>query len=198
MDERLVRALHRLESEDGRDRSDGTPRSQRLRAVTPEVGRFLNLLAKAIAARRVLEVGTSGGYSTLWLADAVRETGGAVITLEIDPAKIERAQKTFVEAGVQDVVTIVPGDARVTARRLEPGFDFVFLDAEKELYLDLLNPLVNLLRPGGVLVADNLLSHADELAPFREAAERHPELECVLVPIPRGELVCRKRVPATT
>ncbi len=198
MDERLVRALHRLESEDRRDRSDGTPRSQRLRAVTPEVGRFLNLLAKAIAARRVLEVGTSGGYSTLWLADAVRETGGTIITLEIDPAKIERAQKTFIEVGIRDVVTIVPGDARVTMLRLEPGFDFVFLDAEKEVYLDLLNPLVNLLRPGGVLVADNLLSHGDELAPFREAAERHPELECVLVPIPRGELLCRKRVPATT
>jgi caffeoyl-CoA O-methyltransferase len=196
MEAQLAQTLARLEAEDRADRSDGTPRSQRLRAVTPEVGRFLNILARATGARRILEIGTSGGYSTLWLADAARESGGAVTTLELDPVKIERARRNFAEAGADGLVTIVPGDARETVAALEPGFDFVFLDAEKELYLELLEPLVRLLRPGGVLVADNLLSHAEELAPFREAAERHPALECVLVPIPRGELVCRKRVDA--
>lgn len=193
MNERLALVLKRLEAEDRADRSDGTPRERRLRAVTPEVGRFLNIFAKAVGARRILEVGTSGGYSTLWLADAARETGGSVTTLEIDPAKVERAQRNLTEAGADGLVTIVPGDAREMVATLEPGFDFVFLDAEKELYLELLEPLVRLLRPGGALVADNLLSHAEELAAFREAAERHPELECVLVPIPRGELLCRKR-----
>lgn len=196
MEERLARMLERLESEDRADRSDGTPRSRRLRAVTPEVGRFLNLLAKVMSARRILEIGTSGGYSTLWLAEAVSETGGTVTTLELDPAKIERSRRTFAGAGVERLVTIVPGDARETVRTLAPGFDLVFLDVEKELYLELLNPLVSSLRPGGVLVADNLLSHADDLAAFREAAEAHPELECVLVPIPRGELLCRKRTGA--
>lgn len=196
MEERLARMLERLESEDRADRSDGTPRSRRLRAVTPEVGRFLNLLAKVMSTRRILEIGTSGGYSTLWLAEAVSETGGTVTTLELDPAKIERSRRTFAGAGVERLVTIVPGDARETVRTLTPGFDLVFLDVEKELYLELLNPLVSSLRPGGVLVADNLLSHADDLAAFREAAEAHPELECVLVPIPRGELLCRKRTGA--
>ncbi|HXF52133.1 MAG TPA: O-methyltransferase [Dehalococcoidia bacterium] len=194
MEQRLARVLRRLEREDREERERGVPQHLRLRAVTPEVGRFLNLMTKAIGARRILEIGTSGGYSTLWLADAARETGGAVTTLELDPAKVERARRTFVDAGVDRLVTVVPGDARETLATLEPGFDLVFLDAEKDLYLELLEPLVRLLRPGGLLIADNLLSHADDLAAFRQAAERHPELDCVLVPIPRGELLCRKRI----
>ena len=185
--------LRRLEDEDSRDRVDGTPKELRLRSVTPEVGWFLHLLVKLTGARRILEVGTSGGYSTIWLASAARETGGQVTTLEIDPAKVERARRNVVEAGLDGLVTIVEGDAYRTARALTGPFDFAFLDAEKEMYFDLLEPLVGLLRPGGVLVADNLLSHSAELAPFRQAAESHPALECVLLPIPRGELLCRKR-----
>ena len=193
MDKRAERVLRRLEDEDSRDRVDGTPRHLRLRAVTPEVGRFLHLLVKLTSARRILELGMSCGYSTIWLATAARETGGRVTTLELDPAKIERARQSLALAGVDDTVTIVEGDAHQTLETLRAPFDFAFLDTDKSYFLDFLGPLVGLLRPGGVLVADNLLSHADELAPFREAAESHRELECVLVPIPRGELVCRKR-----
>ncbi len=193
MNERAATVLRRLEEEDRGDRTDGTPRERRLRSVTPEVGAFLSLLVKIAGARRVLEVGTSGGYSTVWLAMAARETGGHVTTLEIDRAKIERAQRNLSDAGIDGLVTIVEGDAHQTLTTLEGPFGLAFLDAEKELYLEFLEPLVRLLRPGGLLVADNLLSHAEELAGFREAAESHPELECVLVPIPRGELLCRKR-----
>lgn len=185
--------LRRLEEEDGRDRADGTSVARRLRSVTPEVGRFLHLLVKLAGARRLLEVGTSGAYSTIWLATAARETGGHVTTLELLPEKIARARQNLAAAGVDDMVTIVEGDARQTLSTLAGPFDFAFLDTEKELYLPLLEPLVALLAPGGVLVADNLLSHAEALAPFRQAAESHAELECVLVPIPRGELLCRKR-----
>ncbi len=185
--------MRRLEEEDRRDRSDGTPRERRLRAVTPEVGRFLSLLVRIADARRILEVGTSCGYSTLWLATAARSTGGHVTTLEIDPAKVARTRQNLAEAGIEGSVTMVEGDAHDTLAGLEGPFDFAFLDAEKEFYPDFLTPLVSLLRPGGLLVADNLLSHADQLAAFRRAAESHPDLECVLVPIPRGELLCRKR-----
>ena len=184
--------LRRLEEEDRRDREDGTPPALRLRAVTPEVWQFLHLLVKIAGARRILEVGTSGGYSTIALAAAARETGGRVTTLEIDPVKIERAGRNLAEAGVDDLVTIRQGDALQALPGLDGPFDLIFLDFEKELYLEALNPLVDLLRPGGLLLADNLLSHAEELASFRQAAEAHPELECLLVPIPRGELLCRK------
>ena len=194
MDERAAEVVRRLEEEDRSDRAAGTPRKERLRSVTPEVGAFLNLLVKIAGARRILEVGTSGGYSTLWLATAARETGGHVTTLEMDGAKIERARRNLSDAGVDVLVTILEGDAHQTLLALEGSFDLAFLDAEKEDYPAFLEPLVRLLRPGGLLVADNLLSHAEELAGFREAAESHPELECVLVPVPRGELVCRKRI----
>ena len=193
MNDRAAAVLRRLEEEDRRDRADGTPREERLRAVTPEVGAFLNLLVKILDARRIVEVGTSGGYSTLCLATAARETGGQVTTLEIDPAKIDRAQRNIADAGLDGLVTILEGDARDRLTRLDGPFDLAFLDAEKEIYLDCLESLVRLLRPGGLLVADNLLSHAEELAGFRDAAQSHPELECLLVPIPRGELLCRKR-----
>lgn len=193
VDGRTEGVLRRLEAEDSADRADGTPRERRLRSVTPEVGRFLHLLVKISGARRIIEVGTSGGYSTIWLASAARETNGRVTTLELDPLKIERARRNLTDADLGSIVTVVEGDARETLKALDPPADFVFLDLEKELYLDCLEPIVTLLRPGGLLVADNLLSHAQDLASFREAAESHPNLECLLVPIPRGELLCRKK-----
>ncbi len=193
MDERVEEVLRRLEEEDGRDRVDGTPMQLRLRAVTPDVGHFLRLLVQATDARRILEVGTSGGYSTIWLASAARETGGRVTTLELDAAKVQRARENLALAGVDDVVTIVEGDAHETLGALDGPFDLAFLDADKEFYLDFLEPVAGLLRTGGVLVADNVLSHADDLASFRAAAESRADLECVLVPFLRGELLCLKR-----
>ena len=193
MDERVEQVLRRLQEEDGRDRVDGTSMQRRLRAVTPDVGQFLRLLVKMTDARRILEVGTSGGYSTIWLASAARETGGRVTTLELDAAKVERARENLALAGVDDVVTIVEGDAHETLGALDGPFDLAFLDADKEFYLDFLEPVAGLLRTGGVLVADNVLSHAEDLASFRAAAESRADLECVLVPFLRGELLCLKR-----
>src|SRR3989304_1497035 len=132
MDGRAAAVLRRLEEEDRRARAAGTPRERRLRSVTPEVGRFLHLLVKLTGARRILEVGMSGGYSTIWLASAAREKDGRGTTLELLPAKIERARHNFAAAGLQDIITIVAGDARQTLARLEGPFDLTFLDAEKE------------------------------------------------------------------
>lgn len=193
MDERVEAVLRRLEQEDERDRVDGTPTRQRLRAVTPDVGQFLRMLVKLTSAQQILEVGTSGAYSTIWLASAARETGGRLTTLEVDAAKVERARRNLAEAGVDQVVTVVEGDAHQTLGTLEGPFDLAFLDADKEFYLDFLAPMVELLRTGGVLIADNVLSHAEELAPFRAAAESRADLECVLAPFERGELLCLKR-----
>lgn len=187
--ERVRAVMASLEARDAADRIDGTPKSKRLRAVSPEVGRFLLTVALAVDARTIVEVGTSAGYSTLWFAAAARRAGGRVITFEVDPAKVELARTTFADAGVEDLVDLRAEDGVVGLMSLNGGADLVFIDAEKEDYLRLLDPAVAALRPGGVLVADNLLSHEADLAPFRDAALDHPSLTGLVVPIGRGELV---------
>ena len=184
--------LTRLEEADARERHDGVERHARLRQITPEVGRFLHTLVLAVRPKRILEIGTSGGYSTIWLAAAAREAGATVTSVEIDPAKVRLASANLAEAGVDDIVELVEGDAFGYLQGRPGIFDFVFLDAEKEDYDAFLDRIVDLLPEGGVLVADNLTSHADELAGFRDRAETHPRLSSVVVPIGRGELLAVK------
>ncbi len=184
---RLV--MERLQERDARDRADGTPQSQRLRAITPDVGQFLLTLALAVGARWIVEVGTSGGYSTLWLALAAQRTGGRVTTFEIDPAKVALAASTFGDAGVADVVDLRAEDAAVGLGAFVGAADLVFIDAEKQDYERYLDLAVVALRPGGLLVADNLTSHAADLEGFQRMALAHERLSSVVVPIGNGELV---------
>ena len=184
--------LDSLERRDAQERERAVSRRERLRQVTPDVGRFLHTLVLAARPRTILEIGTSGGYSTVWLATAARAVGAAVVTLEIDPVKVLRATASLREAGVDGVATIVEGDAFAYLRERREPVDFVFLDAEKEDYTAFLELIVPLLPPGGLLVADNLTSHADDLAEFRRRAESDPRLSAVVVPIGRGELVAAK------
>lgn len=186
-------AMAALEVRDTADREDGTPQSRRLRAISPEVGRFLLTLALANGSRTIVEVGTSSGYSTLWLALAARQLDGRVITFEIDPAKVELARATFAEAGVEDVVDLRPTDGVAGLAAMAVSADLVFLDSEKDDYARLLEPAILALRPGGLLVADNLTSHEEDLAGFRDAALADPRLTGLVVPIGRGELVAVRR-----
>jgi predicted O-methyltransferase YrrM len=192
IDARARAVLDELERHDAREREQGTPRAERLRQVTPEVGRFLHTLVLTTRPRSIVEIGTSGGYSTVWLATAARAVGASVVTLEIDPAKVRRAITSLREAGVDGVAAIVEGDAFAYLRERREPVDFVFLDAEKEDYEAFLELIVPLLPPGGLLIADNLTSHADDLAEFRRRAESDPRLSAVVVPIGRGELVAAK------
>ena len=192
IDARARAVLDELERHDARERGQGTPRAERLRQVTPEVGRFLHTLVLATRPRSIVEVGTSGGYSTVWLATAARAVKASVVTLEIDPAKVRRATAGLREAGVDGVATIVEGDAFAYLRERSEPIDFVFLDAEKEDYAAFLGLIVPLLPVGGLLVADNLTSHAGDLADFRRRAESDPRLSAVVVPIGRGELIAAK------
>lgn len=185
----LRAVMDRLEVRDSGDREDGTSHSDRLRSVRPEVGRFLHALVLGIGASRVVECGTSGGYSTLWLAAAAASTGGSVTTFEIDPAKITLAQEGFDEAGVAEIVELRQIDAAKGLLAFEADVDLVFIDIEKDQYEGLLPAAVRALRPGGTLVADNLLSHERELAGFHDAVMSHPDLSAVVVPIGRGELL---------
>ena len=184
---RLV--MERLQERDARDRLDGTPQAQRLRAVTPDVGQFLLTIALAAGARWIVEVGTSAGYSTLWLALAAQRTGGRVTTFEIDPAKLALAASTFSEAGVAGVVDLRAEDAAAGLGTFGGTVDLVFIDAEKQDYERYLDLAVVALRPGGLLIADNLTSHASDLAGFRTRDLAHEQLSSVVVPIGNGELV---------
>ncbi len=137
--------------------------------VTAEQGRFLYLTARAIGARRIVEFGTSFGISTLYLAAAVRDNGGGeVIGTEIEPSKAEVARRNFEEAGLADVVNLRVGDARESLAGLQGPVDLLLLDGWKDLYLPLLLQLKPALRPGAVVLADNIFTFKKSLAPFVE------------------------------
>ena len=138
-------------------------------------GRRLRLLAEASGAREVVEIGTSTGYSGLWLCLGVRQSGGHVTTFEIDPRRAARAREFFKKAGVANHITVIEGDAHKTLANLKGTVDLVFLDADKEGYPDYLRQLLPLVRPGGLILAHNV-SKAPE---YIQAVASNPELETV-------------------
>jgi caffeoyl-CoA O-methyltransferase len=192
IDEATRGVMARLEAQDAGERERGTARSERLRQISPDVGHFLHTVVLARRPKTIVEIGTSGGYSTIWLSLAARAVGGAVTTLELDPKKVAAATANLRDAGLHGVATIIAGDAGAYLRARREPVDFFFLDAEKEDYITYLEIIVPLLAPGGVLVADNLLSHADDLAAFRERALGDRRLSGLVVPIGRGELFAVK------
>lgn len=176
-----------LETIDIRDRSDNTPRMQRLRQIPPETGRFIALLASGAPYGSVVEVGTSAGYSTLWLA----LTGRKITTFEILPEKVTIARETFHLTGMEESVTLVEGDARDYLAGMSE-IAFCFLDAEKEVYADCYELVIPRLVPGGLLVADNAISHREAVKPVLDRALADTRVDALIVPIGTGELVCRK------
>jgi len=181
-----------LETIDSRDRVDGTGRYQRLRQISPDTGRFIALLAALAPPGRYLEIGTSAGYSTLWLALACRLMGRKLTTFEILDEKAALARKTFELTGVDDVVDFVHGDALDHLPGCK-GVSFCFLDAEKELYAKCYETVVPNITAGGILVADNAVSHEATLRPMLQRALADNRVDAMVVPIGKGELVCRKR-----
>jgi predicted O-methyltransferase YrrM len=165
-------------------------RLARWRNVEPETAELLGVLVRAKQARRVLEVGTSNGYSTIWLGDAVQATGGALVTLEIEPARTELARENVARAGLADVVELRTEDAGAALRDLPDGaFDVVFLDAERDAYVAYWPDLVRTLAPAGLLAVDNVISHEGELVEFRAAVDADERVSAALVPIGAGVLL---------
>lgn len=187
----VQRRMRELEEIDTRDRGDGTPRLERLRQIPPVTGHFLALLAANVPQGRWIEIGTSAGYSTLWLALAAKEVGTTITTFEVLPEKVELAQATFGQAQVGDLVRLVAGDARDYLNAMD-GISFCFLDAEKEVYADCYELVVPRLVPGGLLVADNAINLQDILRPMLDRALADSRVDALIVPIGKGELVCRK------
>ena len=149
--------------------------------VTPEDGRLLRLLTEAAGAQNVVEIGTSNGYSAIWFCLALRATGGKLTTHEIDARRIAFARENFERAGVSDIVTLVEGDAHQTVTRLKEPIDILFLDADKAGYVDYLNKLLPLVRPGGLILAHNTSDLGSMMQDYLKAVTTNPELETIFL-----------------
>jgi predicted O-methyltransferase YrrM len=180
-----------LEAADSRDRVDGTPQGRRLRQIPPETGRFLALMAASVPQGKYIEIGTSAGYSALWISLALRECSTKLITFEVLPGKIELASETFRLAQIEDQIELIQADAREHLSDYPP-IAFCFLDAEKEIYADCYDLVVPRLVPGGLLLADNVISHQADLGPFVKRALKDARVDALVVPIGKGLLLCRK------
>jgi predicted O-methyltransferase YrrM len=178
--------MQRLEEEDRLEREQGLPSAVRARAVPATTGRFLFSLVAHHPGCDVLEIGGSRGYSTLWLAAGVRYLGGRVVSLEDDPAKCEARRRNIADAGLDDWVELLDGDALELVPSLAEAFDVVFIDAEKDDYERLFQLAREKVEPGAVFVADNVLSHEDTLGAYSRARQQDPTLVSVTVPLDRG------------
>ncbi len=189
----LARVLAELHRRDREERASGRAREERLRAVPPEEGAWLRFWALTLRARRIVEVGTGHGVSTLWLASAALETDGEVIGLERDPRRAAAARENVRRAGVEAQVQIWVGPALELLPRIDGPVDLLFLDAEKEAYVDHLEAALPKLRPGALILAHNALSHREVLAAYERRVRQDPRMETLLVPVGRGHWVTRFR-----
>jgi predicted O-methyltransferase YrrM len=187
LDERVRSVIARLEAEDARERADPSiPHERRCRAVGPATGRLLFSLVAPQTDCEVLEIGSSRGLSTIWLAAAARILGGRVVTLEQDPRKIEAWRANVAEAGLDDWCQLIEGDARETLSAIPDVFDVVFIDAEKDDYDFYFRTALTKVEAGALVVADNVLSHRETLGAYSEARQSDPDLVSVTVPLDNG------------
>lgn len=149
--------------------------------VPPEDGRLLRLLTEVVGAKRVVEIGTSNGYSGIWFSLALRRTGGILITHEIDAGRAALARKNFKRAKVDDIITLVEGDAHKEITKLKGPIDILFLDADKAGYIDYLEKLLPLVSPGGLILAHNTTSAGDDMQDYLKAVTTNPDLETLFL-----------------
>ena len=189
--ELVKKRMKYLEKIDAEDRINGTPRMERLRQIPPETGKFLSILAAGAPNGEFIEIGTSGGYSTMWIALACIERGIKIKTFEILEEKIKLAKETFRESKMANYVELVEGDARDFLKE-EKNISFCFLDAKKEVYADCYDLIIPNMVKGGLLVADNAINFYDVLKPMIDKALSDERVDALIVPIGKGELLCRK------
>ena len=187
----ITKRMNELIDLDSRDRENGTPLLERLRQIPPESGKFISLLAANAPEGDIIEIGTSAGYSTLWLVLACIITGKKVKTFEMLPEKIELAKETFKATKVGSHVELIAEDARKHLKHLN-NVSFCFLDAEKEYYEECYDSIIPNLVSGGLLVADNVISHQEDLQPMLEKVTTDERVDSLIVPVGSGLLLCRK------
>ncbi|MBN1215575.1 MAG: O-methyltransferase [Candidatus Lokiarchaeota archaeon] len=189
--EKIQTRMAFLEESDSNDRINGTPRLERLRQIPPETGKFLYLFLMNTPPGKIIEIGTSAGYSTLWLILACIQKKTKIITFEILEEKIKLARETFHQTETEDYVELI----KANALEFIPHYDnitFCFLDAEKRIYQDCYNIIIPKLVKGGIFIADNALSHERDLKPMVDHALNDQRVDALVVPIGKGVLVCRK------
>jgi len=173
-----------------------TVRSRRMLNITRDTGELLSVLVRATVARKTLEIGTSNGYSTLWLAEAAKAIGGRVTTVEFSEYKVGLAHANFARSGLAPFIELIHDDAGQFLQRSEQSaFDLLFLDSERSAYPGWWPRLREVLRPGGLMVVDNATSHAAEIAPFVALVNADPRFTTCLVPVGNGEYLAVKASP---
>ena len=220
MEEKIVRLLNRLAEQSKRERSGELivhPEDEML-AITPDTGRFFKIILNAMHAKRILEIGTSVGYSTLWFADAVIQNGiskaegsNPIITIDINHSKIEKATKNFHDAEVNTLIKVVEGSAmnilqelsnnfhrENDTKKIDGLFDFVFFDADKENLRDYFDLVIPMLRVGGIVATDNMLYPEDyrpQMLNYANYVRSKPYVQSIMVPIGNGEEITIKLAP---
>jgi len=187
MEDPLRRFAARLYEQSRAHDQQRSDRLERFRNVEPLTAELLGVLIRAVGARGILELGTSNGYSTIWLADAARATGGRVVSLDVDSARTELARENLRGVALSEVVELRVGDAGdLLADSVDGEWEFIFLDAERPAYAGYVADLARVLAPGGVLAVDNVLSHEHELVEFTELIEAEAGLTQTVVPVGAG------------
>jgi predicted O-methyltransferase YrrM len=190
MAEQFAALMAELEQFGQRNDAATTDRPRRMLNITRDTGEFLAVLVKATDAKRVLEIGTSNGYSTLWLASAARAIAGSVTTVELSELKLGMASANFARSGLSAAISLIHDDAgQVLRRSPDASVDLIFLDSERPEYPGWWPDLKRVLRAGGLLVVDNATSHPEQMAPFIALVKADPEFTTSLVPVGNGEFL---------
>jgi predicted O-methyltransferase YrrM len=193
MDDELQSLLRELERFGAENDTRASQRSDKMLNITPETGELLAILVHGTKARRILEIGTSNGYSTLWLADAARASGGSLVTIEVSPAKAEMARSNIARAGLSKWVRQEVTEAgQYLSRQKASQFELIFLDSDRAQYSAWWPLLQRVLVPGGILVVDNAVSHPAEMEQFIAQVRATGGWRTVVVPIGNGELLALK------
>jgi len=189
----VLDAYHeQMANEGGWGPEDADFRDRMLLPVGEEAGRFINILARSLDKPTMLEIGTSYGYSGIWLGEAARATGGRLTTLELQDYKSAHARAMAEKAGLAAHIDFQVGDALALIERLPPGIDFVLLDLWKNLYVPCLEAFYLKLNPGAIIVADNMLYPAGtEVAAYGRAVRAKPGMTSVLLPVGQGLEISR-------
>ena len=199
LDSKIDTVLKKIEEQEKFEQENPyeIPNSEKMLAIGRNTGIFYNILLQSMDAKKILEIGMSAGYSTIWFAEAIsQKTGGKIITIDQDKKKIERAKRNFEDAGLSELIEIRHGDALEVILDIKnesnssESFDFVFIDADKERYIQYFDAILPMVKTGGLIGADNIL-FPERFQKFSNLYVKHvrnnPKIRSVTIPIDNGE-----------